>query len=196
MEIKVITDISTEPVTLAVVKNRIKAKYGTDAKEDDEISSMITAARSLIENYCDRTLAQKTIEIFYHADEVMAKRVRLPAGPHKSIADGYPVRINQSGTETALTLNSDYYKRGNQFWELEFLTSTVNPWSYGGITDDDYEIRLTAGYGITNYTEDLPAGFSEAIKKQVLMWYHNQFDGELDKNIMKELEILTGNIWL
>jgi hypothetical protein len=198
MEVRTITDISTEPVTLAVMKNRIKAKYGTDATEDNEITSMIKTARQLIEVFCNISAASKVIEIFYHADEVVAKRVRLPRGPHSVMTSGYPLRINQQGNTTAMTLNTDYYKRGNMFWELEFLTSTINPWSEGDVTDDDYKIRLTAGYGITgdNATETLPQGFVEAIKLQVLQWYHNRFDGELSGAVMDVLKHLTKNTYL
>ena len=196
MELRTITDLSSEPVTLAVVKNRIKAKYGTDATEDAEINSMIKAARQMIELYCDLSLGSKVIEIFYHADEVSAKRVRLPAGPHSVMTS--VKRINQEGTETALTLNTDYYKRGTLFWELEFLTSTVNPWSEGAVTADDYKIRLTAGYGITgdNATETIPEAIKQAIELQVLLWYHFNFDGQIYSEVKKMLKRYSQNTYL
>ena len=198
MEIRTITDMTSEPVTLAVVKNRIKAKYGTDTVEDAEINSMIKAARQMIEVYCDLSLGSKVIEIFYHADEVAAKRVRLPAGPHSVMTANYPVRINQEGTETALTLNTDYYKRGTLFWELEFLTATINPWSEGDMTDDDYKIRLTAGYGITgdNATETIPEGIKQALELQVLLWYHFNFDGQIGDEVKRMLNRFSRNTYL
>ena len=184
MEIKVHTDLSSEPVTLAVVKNRLKATYGTDATEDAEITSMIKAAREMIERYCDLSLGEKTIEVFFHSDEIAAKRARLPAGPHGTIE--YVKRVNQQGTATTLTLNSDYYKRGLDFYELEFLSASVNPWSEDSALADDYKVKLTAGYGIADETDDLPEVFKQAIELQVLRWYHFQTDlGELWPEVRK-----------
>lgn len=191
--------MTAEPVTTAVMKNRLKAKYGTDAVEDAEILSMIKAARQLIETYCGVSLGSKVIELFYHSDEVIARRIRLPYGPHSVMTSGYPVRVNQEGTETALTLNSDYYVRGKTFWELEFLTATVNPWTDGAVTDDDYKIRITAGYGITgtNATETIPEVYTQAIKAQVQQWYHNQYDyGLLSSAIKFMLNSMSKNTWL
>lgn len=193
MEIKVITDLTAEPVLKADMKNRLKATYGTDTTEDAEIESQIKAARQLIERHCGLSLGTKTIEIFYHADEVLAKRVRLPYGPHDEMTS--VKRLDQEGDETAMTLNTDYYKRGTQFWELEFLTSTVNPWSEGSVTDDDYKIRLTVGYGGEN-TETLPEVFEQAIKAQVLRWYRHEYDGQLSQEVKRMLSAYTMNVWI
>ena len=118
MEIKVTSDISTEPVLLAAAKNHMKASYGTDTTEDALINSMITAARELIEKEADITMAQKTLEIFFHGDEIRGKRVKLPAGPHGTITS--VARIDDNGDSTTLTENTDYYEHGNQFKELRF----------------------------------------------------------------------------
>jgi len=195
VEIKVITDLSAEPVLLAEAKDFVDATYGTDTTKDARIESMIIAARELMERYCNLSLGSKVIEIFYHADEVMAKRVKLPYGPHSAMTDEYPKRVNQQGTATSLTLNTGYYKRGNQFWELEFLSSSVNPWSEGDVTADDYLIRMTAGYGATN-CEALPEAFVQAIKLQVLRWYRHEYDGVLWPEVKRIIAAYSKNLWL
>lgn len=195
MEVKVITDLSSELVTLAVAKDRIGATYGTDAAKDAQINSMIKAARELMEQFCNLSLGSKVIEIFFHADEIMRQKIVLPYGPHSAMTTDYPKRVNQEGTGTSLTLNTDYYKRGNQFWELEFLSSSVNPWSEGGFLDDDYIVRLTAGYGADN-CEDLPEAFEQAIQLQVLRWYRNEFDGILSSDTKKVIAGYSRNTWL
>jgi len=196
VEIKVITDLSSEPVTTAIAKNYVKASYGTDAVEEALIASMVKAARQLIEEEADRSLGEKTIDIFFHADEIQAKRVRLPAGPHGDFT--HVKSINQEGTETTLTLNTDYYKRGLQFKELEFLSASVNPWSEGDSVSDDYVVRLVAGYGISETTEDLPEGFKQAILKQVAEWYVNREDyvPVLSSGVKRILKQLSGNSYL
>jgi len=195
VEIKVITDLSAEPVLLAVAKNYVAATYGTDAAEDAKLTSMIKVARQLMEKYCNLSLGSKVIEIFYHADEVILKRIKLPYGPHSAMTATYPKRVNQVGTATSLTLNTDYYKRGNQFWELEFLSSSVNPWSEGALTSDDYLIRLTAGYGAEN-CEALPEAFIQAIKLQVLRWYRHEYDGVLWPEVKRIIAAYSKNLWL
>jgi len=199
MEIRVISDLASEPITTNVMKNRLKAKYGTDTTEDAEIASMIKSARQLIETYCNVSLGSKVIEIFVHADEIKSRRIRLPYGPHSVMTADYPVSVDQDGTETALTLNTDYYKRGNLFWELEFLLATVNPWNEDSLTANDYKIRLTAGYGITGTyaTETIPNEYIEAIKIQVQQWYHNQYDwGLLSGAVKNLLKNINRNTWL
>jgi len=194
VEIKVITDLSSEPVTLAQAKNKIKATYGTDATEDAEITEMIKAARQLIEEYADLSLGKKTIDIFFHADEIAAKRVRLPAGPHGDIT--HVKRVDQEGTETTLTLNTDYYKRGLEFKELEFLSASINPWSDEDSLSDDYVIRIAAGYGIDDETDTLPAVFNQAIKLQVTQWYHHNYDGALWPEVKKLVNSKKIKSWL
>ena len=196
MELRTITDISTEPVTLAEARLFITPDTTSDS-ENAMITAMIKSAREMIEEFCDLTLGEKTIQVFYHADEVEAKRVRLPAGPHSAMTSGYPVRINQIGTETAMVLNTDYYKRGDQFWELEFLTSSVNPWG-SDVVADDYKIRLVAGYG-TSGLEALPSIFEDAIKQQVWLWYLRGDDnpvGSLSNQIKSMISKFSKDTWI
>ena len=192
MEVKVTTDLSSEPIALAVAKNKIQATYGTDATEDAEINSLIKAARQMIEKYCNLSLGEKTIEILYHRDEVHDKRVKLPYGPHGDISE--VVSIDQEGTETELELNSGYFKRGNQFKELEFKSMLANPFHESSGLTYDYKVTLSVGYGISETTEDLPEVFKQAIGLQVAKWYHHQFDGQLWEEVKKLINAYSRNI--
>jgi len=193
MEVKTVTDLSAEPVLLAVAKNHIKATYGTDATEDTLINRQIKAARILCEKYCNRSLGAKTLQIFFHGDEVIGNRVKLPYGPHGTISE--VVKVNYQGTETALVLNTGYYSYGAEFKELSFLSASVNPWADGAILRDDYKVTLAAGYGTTGL-EALPGIYLEAICKLVGEWYLSREDymPVMTSEVKRLLSVVSGNI--
>ena len=195
MEVKTTTDLVTEPVTLAIAKNNIKATYGTDATEDALINSMIKAARQFCEKYTNKSLGSKTLDIFFHGDEIINNQVELPYGPHSSITGVW--RINQQGTPTTLVLNTSYFSRGQSFIELEFLSKSVNPWQDNSILVDDIKVTLVAGYGAVG-NEALPEIFVQAINKQVAEWYLNREDyvPALSSNVKRLLDTETLNLGL
>lgn len=94
-------------MTLAVAKNYIKQAYGTDATEDTLLASMIKSARVWIEGYINQSVIKKQCEV-YTRDELA--EFRLPFGPVQTISE--VVRIDYTGAETALVLNTDYYVDG------------------------------------------------------------------------------------
>ncbi len=195
MEVKTTTDLSAEPILLAAAKNYIKATYGTDTVEDALIESMIKTARQLCEKYTNKSLGEKTLDIFYRSDEIINNSVKLPYGPHKSITS--VSRINQQGTATALVLNTSYYSRGQSFLELEFLSNTINPWQEGSFLADDFKVTLVAGYGAAG-TEALPQIFISAMYKLIGEWYLSREDyiPTLTSTVKRLLDSVSLNIGL
>jgi len=172
MNVKVTTDVTSEPILLKDVKNYIKESYGTDALEDALLDILISSAREAAERYCNRSLAAKTIQVFWFADEINDMRLILPYGPHGTITSVYSV--DQDGTETALTLNTGYHVRGVDMKEIEISQlSTVS--SDGGSLDLDYKVTVPVGYGNTGL-ETLPSFYKVALLKTVAEWYLNRED--------------------
>jgi len=149
----------------------------------------------MCERYTGKSFGEKTINVFFHADEIINDKVELPYGPHKSITS--VSSINQEGTVTALTLNTDYYSRGLQYLELEFLSDTMSPWQEGSILADDYKVIMVAGYGASGL-EALPEIGVMAINKAVAEWYLNREDyvPELSSNVKRLLDTMTLNVGL
>ena len=87
-------------------------------------------------------------------------------------------KVEYDGTETTLTLNTEYRKRGNLFWEL-IIYPTITPSFYRDredISAEEYQstyiFEYTAGYG--DSTETLPPVIKIALLKQILIWYNNR----------------------
>ena len=164
---------AVEPCTLAEVKNYIKENYGTNATEDTLITDMITAARKFIENECSISLALQTVVYWVNDDEEDIREVRLPFLPLNTITS--VVRREYDGTETALTLNSDYYAIGIQG---EILTLNKQ-WSTGFIVRNPIFITYSAGYASA---ASMPKDLKLATMKLVSENYVNR-DASVDWGI-------------
>ena len=163
---RVITDIVTEPVSVAEAKLYCKVQ---DTADDALFPVLITSARRMLEKYTMTSFAEKTL----HATWVEVPRtnyVELPYGPIISIDKMY--RIDHEGTEEELTLNSDYYVMGDQ----DAIVKITTYWSSGKVYVNSIRAEYKAGYG-NAATEDLPGDLILAILKQVATDY------ELRENI-------------
>ena len=171
MQVKIIADVSTEPLTEAVIKNYIKYDE-SDATEVALINNMAKAAREACERYTDLAFAQKTIEVHFENSEVKmtdSNRIVLPFAPHSSIT--YVKTVDYEGTETELTLNTSYYKFGLTRYELQIqnIVATVGMIT----TESDVKVKYVCGYGASE-CESIPQGLIIAMAKQVADWYENR----------------------
>jgi uncharacterized phiE125 gp8 family phage protein len=160
MNVRIATDLVTEPVTLTEAKLFCKV---TGTEEDDLFDILITAARRALEKYTSSSFAEKTIHATWtrHPEDSMYE---LPYGPIISVDAVYV--IDEEGTEEALTLNSDYYVHGDQDLKVQVYSS----WSTGVTSPSAVRIEYTAGYGDAT-TETLPAELKLAILKQIATDY-------------------------
>lgn len=176
LQTRVITDIVTEPVSVAEAKLYCKVQ---DSADDTLWPILITSARRMLEKYTMTSFAEKTL----HATWVEVPRtnyVELPYGPVISIDHIY--RIDHEGNEEELVLNSDYYVMGDQ----DAIIKITSYWSSGKVYVNSIRAEYKAGYGNTA-TEVLPAELKLAILKQVATDY------ELRENIVQGITTVLSN---
>jgi|LSQX01.1.fsa_nt_gb uncharacterized phiE125 gp8 family phage protein len=176
LQTRVITDIVTEPVSVAEAKLYCKVQ---DMADDALFPVLITSARRMLEKYTMTSFAEKTL----HATWVEVPRtnyVELPYGPVISIDHIY--RIDHEGNEEELVLNSDYYVMGDQ----DAIIKITSYWSSGMVYVNSIRCEYKAGYG-NAATETLPQELKLAILKQVATDY------ELRENIVQGITTVLSN---
>jgi uncharacterized phiE125 gp8 family phage protein len=174
MEIRIVTDLSSEPVTTESVQQYIKFAYQSDADEVALLEDMISAVRTHLEMRTGLVLAEKSLEVRFDqmdGEELHHSPVtlnpsnlgfRLPVYPVSSVSEVKTVSLDDS--EETLTKNSDYYEKG------KYERVIIYPL---GVTQE-LVVSLTVGFSTS--TQSLPADIKEAIKKQVGRWYYYRDD--------------------
>lgn len=87
--VKVITDVATEPVTLADAKKHLRIDNTND---DDVLTAMLPAAREYCERYLGRALAPRTLELASNRFPTVTVHhhvgpcIELPFGPVQSVS--------------------------------------------------------------------------------------------------------------
>ena len=161
LQVRIVTDMTAEPVELSEVKNFCKV---TGTQDDALITLLTTSARKALEKYTSSSFGEKTIHAYWQqipGDWI----VELPYGPIISVDAIY--KIDEQGTEEALTLNTDYYVIGDQ----DFKIKLEQFWSTGYTVSRSLRVEYTAGYG-NSATEPLPDELRMAIMKQVSTDYN------------------------
>lgn len=148
LEVKVTTDLSTEPVSVAEFKTY--ARF-TLSDEDALIGELITSARLRLEAFTGRSFGEKTIEAYW---QTFSKEVELPYPPIGTITS---VTTVHKGTDTALTSGEDYYTTGLDLKILNLVN--VHTWKWGP-NKTSLKVVFTAGY------TTLPKALKEAILKE------------------------------
>ena len=161
LQVRIVTDMTAEPVELSEVKNFCKV---TGTQDDALITLLIISARKALEKYTSSSFGETTIHAYWQqipGDWI----VELPYGPIISVDAIY--KIDEQGTEEALTLNTDYYVIGDQ----DFKIKLEQFWSTGYTVSRSLRVEYTAGYG-NSATEPLPDELRMAIMKQVSTDYN------------------------
>lgn len=177
MSLKVITDVSSEPLTEAFILNYLKYTGG-DSTEEALINSMAKAARQLIERKYNLALAAQTLQIDVRKDDIKDYSIQLERYPQKgynsSDATEFKVyTVDSKETETLLTYNDGYFLEGRTNWikvRLGQVSGTLS--SLPEVTN--YKIEYVAGYGITDFTELMPEAIKIAMAQLVSEWYQNK----------------------
>ena len=165
LQVRIKTDLVTEPVTTAEAKLFCKV---TGTAEDTLFTILISAARKALEKYTSSSFAEKTL----HATWVTVPEdnlLELPYGPTITVSKVY--WIDDEGTETEATLNSDYWVYGDQ----DAIVKVSKFWSGGTLVSNSVRVEYTAGYGHAN-TETLPTDLKLAILKQIATDYELRED--------------------
>jgi uncharacterized phiE125 gp8 family phage protein len=146
------SDAATEPITLTELKAHLRVDH-TD--EDTLITSLITAARNIAEDYCERSFITQTWKLYMN--DWPTEGIRLPRGKVISVTT-----VKYSAT-TALdtTVSSSDYHTSLETDEAEIRS--IDGWD---ATETDIpnsiEITYVAGYGAASTVP-------QAIKSAVLM---------------------------
>jgi len=174
LQVTVDTDASAELVTTANAKQWIKENYtaGSDTiltAEDTLIDALVKSARKLVENYCNSSFAQRTLTAWW--DSLWTQReFHLPYGPVISISS--VKTVDAEGSETTLTLNTDYFARGikDKILTVNQVTSApiIPLWDGSAIA----QLKVTYISGYTTVPEDVVT----AIKEIVAFYYINRGD--------------------
>lgn len=169
----VVTAPSCEPVSLAEAKQHLRIDADiTD--QDTLVSALIAAAREWVENYCRRSLVQRTLALRM---DCFPGQILLPRGPVISIDS----ITYQSGGASATLAASDYQA------DLYSTPARVVP-PFGGVfplTDEGtlnaVTITYTAGYAPLGSPTDeaayqlaIPKSVKAAIKLLIGHWFENR----------------------
>lgn len=130
----VISTLYPEPVTLAEIKTYILDRYEADAEKDALLSSMITAARELSEEYCNRSFIPTTIEYTEYLQGKWSENVPeflLPLPTHLTIVE---VKVNDK-------VVTDYTTEGISSFKVIFNGTYYTTDSVG----TKFYIKYTAG---------------------------------------------------
>jgi uncharacterized phiE125 gp8 family phage protein len=186
MNVRIKTDLATEPVTVAEAKSWCKV---TGAAEDALFPTLITAARQALEKYTGSSFGSKTIHATW-VDIPDDWILELPYGPVIAISKVY--RIDGDGTETELTLNDDYYVLEDGSIRIAQF------WSSGVVYKRSVRVEYTAGYGDT-LTETLPAELKRLVLKLINNSYQHRGDeagGDVMTNeIKREAAQFRKKVW-
>jgi uncharacterized phiE125 gp8 family phage protein len=143
MQLKVITAVATEPVTLAEARLHLRLTTDDGTTEDTLISAWITAARELAEHYTGRALAAQTLEAAMDAfpaaeDDV----IELPMPPVATITS--VKYTDTAGVEQ--TIDSGDYAL-SLYGDARRLAPTYgNYWPSTQDIPDAVRIRYVTGY--------------------------------------------------
>jgi uncharacterized phiE125 gp8 family phage protein len=189
LQVRIKTDLTTEPVTSAEAKLWCKV---TGSTEDSVFTILITSARQALEKYTACSFAEKTIHATW-VEMPEDNELELPYGPVISVDKIY--KIDEEGTEEELVLNTDYHVYGDQ----DAIVKVASFWSSGIKSERSVRVEYKAGYGNAS-TETLPVKLKECILNLVNKSYTNRGDEQgmatLDNDIKREAASYRKHVWL
>lgn len=165
MSYKIITDVVTEPVTLEQARQhcRINA-YGSPLShpDDDYLQLAISSSRNFIEEYLQRSLAEKTIEMAL--DSFPENEIALELSPIKTILS--VKYIDTSSVEQ--TLSSAIYALDDYSMPNWLLLTNNSEWPQTLDSANNIKIRMTTS------DAEIPKSIYAAILLMVGHLYENR----------------------
>lgn len=157
IEVQVVTDVATEPVTLAEAKQHLNLQFDTSGSyefddDDTKLTALITQCREELEQYTGLSFAQKTLKAILRNE---CGDIEIPAGPVTTLTS---IKDVDGVTLTDTTV------RGNQFKWIEYPKSCY------------LEVNYVAGYST------LPAGLKRALLEEIAFRYNNAGDQDQAKD--------------
>lgn len=161
-----------EPLTLAEAK--LHLRVDSDITADDAlISALIIMAREWVENYCRRSMVQRTLELRM---DCWPRVIRLPRGPVISVTS---VKYVDSGG-TLTTLSASNYQVDLYSTPARITPLFGEPWPVPKLGElNAIVVRYVAGYADdgaspTDYTANIPETMLAAMKLIMGHLYENR----------------------
>jgi uncharacterized phiE125 gp8 family phage protein len=160
-----ITAPATEPVTLAEAKLQLKVETA-DTADDNLITSLITAARMVAEEYTWRPLITQTWELRLDQFDEAEYKLKTPAISITSVK-----YIDTNGVEQTLSSGTYQLLTGSEPHRVALNYGECWPVVRGDY--DGCKIRFSCGYGAA---AAVPASIKQAILMMIGHWYENRQD--------------------
>ena len=141
MRLVLVTGTAVEPVDLTAAKAHLRVDH---VDEDDEIEGFITAARKHVEDWTRRALLTQTWD-YSLAGWPSCNHITLPFGNLQSVTS---VKWKDSdGTETTLTVTTDYLVENNGEQCGRIVLPYATPWPSGTLyPSNPITIRFVCGW--------------------------------------------------
>jgi uncharacterized phiE125 gp8 family phage protein len=177
----VVTAPSAEPITLAEAKLFLK-EDGSD--NDALITSMIVAARTVVEGKANRSLVTQTRKL--SLDDFPSKEIQIYGSPIQSIT-----HVKYYDSDNVLqTLAATNYQIDITVEPGRFDISSTGEWPDTYDRFNAVEITFVSGYGGAS---DVPANLKDAMYFMIGHWYENRQDvvvGKIASEIPQSSESL------
>lgn len=192
-QIKVITDVVTEPITLAMQKaySRIDSDY---AEDDSDLLLKISAARELIEAQINIGCGVRTLELQWYGNKI--ELPFSPTGDIVSVKDGDDTLTDDQYTldgfqAKSIWVNSQCDWSGNWFYSLTGGYVEYTPNAQNG-NRTIYKAQYETGY------EQLPSGLKNALMEQCdyMLKTQGQKVAELSKDALRMANQYSRNLIL
>ena len=164
---EVVTPVSTEVISLAQAKARLRVDSSDD---NDTITAIISEARSLIEGFCGISIGEQ--ERAVKAD--VCELFQIPYGPVTSVDAVNLYDSTDDDYTDELTAGDDY----------RIINDLYKPYKAG-----ETKIEYTAGYT----SESIPTGLKNAWYSLIAHLYENRGDGGIPVDIRQKLNPYTRN---
>ncbi len=149
---------ANEPITLADAKNHCRIDVSTD---DAAVTSMIVAAREMVENDTGRRIVTQTWDMYLDRFPIGFRDMRCPWGPWQSISS--IKYIDLSGTQQ--TWGSTHYGLDSTSFEPRIYLQWADIYPVPRPIQNAIVIRHVSGY------TSPPESLKHAIRVLVAHWY-------------------------
>lgn len=170
IENQIVSETGSEPITSSYLKNYVRVDFSTD---DDIITSVIKAARMLVESYIEQALVEKTVKSYFFDFqdwdlEGYYYNLTLPFSPVTAITSVKIVSLD--GAESTTT---DYIATGLQ--EKNIRVNQILSLTQG--TNQGYIVEYTA------LNSSIPEPIKDAIAKLAGELYENRQNSGIDISV-------------
>lgn len=161
MNLNLIQDSAVEPLSIREAKTHLRV---FDDQTDEEILSLIKAARQYIETYCSISLIEKTWELSF---DVFSNCIEIPEPNLIEVVD---IKYLDSG-DNEQTLDESVYRLDKRSKPARIFEARGESWPDTLDFPNAVRVTFTAGFGASS--DDVPMPIKQAIKLLIGHWNEN-----------------------